>query len=64
MTKFYDLYNNFEKDWIYISIVRYIIANNMKLKDIEGTMNQKFYERLIEKNTQLEKKISNFKVIC
>ena len=49
MKRFYDLYNNFEKDWIDISTTRYIMANNLKLKDIKGTVNQKFYEKLIEK---------------
>ena len=39
MNKFYDLHNNFEKDQIDISIVRYIIANNLKLNDIEGIVN-------------------------
>ena len=49
MNKFYDLYNNFEKDQIDISTMRYIIANNLKIKNIEGTINQKSYDRLIEK---------------
>lgn len=29
--------------------MRYIIANNLKLKDVEGTMNQKVYDIPIEK---------------
>ena len=29
--------------------IRYIISNKLKLKDIEGVVNQKVYERLIEK---------------
>lgn len=49
MNKFYDLYNNIEKDHIDISTMRYIIDNNLKLKDIEGIVNQKAYDRLIEK---------------
>ena len=51
MNKFYDLYNNFKKDQIDISIVRHIIANYLSMKDIKGVVNQKFYERLIEKKT-------------
>ena len=49
MNKFYDLYNNFEKDHIDISTMRYIIENNMTFKDFEGIVNQKVYDRLIEK---------------
>ena len=49
MYKLYDLYNNFEKDQIDISTMRYIIENNLKLKDIEDIVNQKVYDRLIEK---------------
>ena len=49
MNKFYDLYNDIEKDHIDISTVRYIIANNIKIKDIEGTINHKVYDRLIVK---------------
>ena len=41
MKKFYDLYDDIEKEQIDISSVRYIIANNLKLKDIEGIVNQK-----------------------
>ena len=29
--------------------MRYIIANNLKLKDIKGIVNKKFYDSLIEK---------------
>lgn len=49
MNKFYDLYINFEKDLIDISTMRYIVSNNLKLKDLERIINQKLYERLIEK---------------
>ena len=51
MNKFYDLYNNFEKDQIYISTIRNIIANDLSMKDVKGVVNQKAYERLIEKKT-------------
>ena len=51
MNKFYDLYNNFEKDQIDIFVVRQIIENDLSMKDIKGGVNQKFYERLIEKKT-------------
>ena len=47
MNKFYDLYNNFEKDRIDISTMRYIIEKNIKLKDLESLINQNVYERLI-----------------
>lgn len=49
MNFFYDFYNNIEKDQIDISTMIYIIAKNLKLKDIEGIVNQKVYDRLIEK---------------
>ena len=51
MNKFYDLYNDIEKDQIDISTMRYMIANNLKLKKIEGILNQKVYDRLIEKKS-------------
>ena len=38
-----------EKDLIDISTMRYIIANNLKLKDIGSTINPRVYDRLIEK---------------
>lgn len=49
MNKFYDLYNDIEKYQIDISTMRYMIANNLKLEDIEGIVNQKVCVRLIEK---------------
>lgn len=69
MNKFYDLYNFFEKDHIDISTMRYIIENNMKLKDIEGLVNQKVYERLVEKKAlareeDLELQKSILRTIC
>ena len=51
MNMFYELYNNFEKDYIDISTMRYIIENDLNMKDIKGLVNQKFYERLIENKT-------------
>lgn len=69
MNKFYYLYNNSEKDQIDISIRRYIIANNLKLKDIEGTVNHKVYEKLIKKKDlareeDLELQKSMIRKIC
>ena len=55
MSKFYDLYANFEKLQIDISIVRFIISNKLKLKDIEGVVNQKVYARLIGKKALARK---------
>lgn len=51
MNNFYDLYNFFEKDQIDISTMRYMIENNLSLKDIEAVVNLKVYERLIDKKT-------------
>ena len=49
--------------------MRYIIENNLKLKDIEGIVNQKFYDRLIEKKAptreeDLEVHNSMLRTIC
>lgn len=51
INKFYDLNNDIEKEQIYISIVRYMITNKLKLESIKGFVNQKVYDRLIEKKT-------------
>ena len=69
MKKFYHLYNSFEKDQIDISTVRYIVANNIKLKDLESIINQKVYERLIQKKAPareeyLELRKSMLRTIC
>ena len=69
MNKFYDLYNNFEKDQIDISTVRFIIENDLSLKDIEGVVKKKVYERLINKKTHvreedLELHKSMLRTIC
>lgn len=49
--------------------MRYTIANNLKLKDIEGKVNQKFYDRLIEKKApareeDIELQKSMIRTIC
>ena len=42
--------------------MRYIIDNNLKLKDIEDMVNQKFYDKLIEmKEPSREQKIELWK---
>ena len=69
MKKFYDLYNDIEKDHIDISTVRYKIVKNMKLKDIEGTINQNVYSRVIEKKVptreeDIELQKSMIRTIC
>ena len=49
MNKFYDLYNDIEKEQIDISIVRYMILNNLKLESIKGMINQKNCDIIIAK---------------
>ena len=49
MNKFYDLYNDIEKENIYISTMRYMIIKKLKFKDIKGFVNQKVYGTLIAK---------------
>ena len=49
MNKFYELYDNFEKLQIDISTIRCNISNKLKLKDIECVVNQKFYDKIIQK---------------
>ena len=49
MNKFYDLNNNIEKEQIDISTVRSMTLNNLKLESIKGMMNQKVYEKLVNK---------------
>ena len=56
INKVYDLYNNFEKDHIDISTVRYIITIDQSLKDIEEVVNKRFYERLIDKKSPRREK--------
>lgn len=41
MNKFYDLYNEIEKEYTDISAMRYMILNNLKLEDIEGILSHK-----------------------
>jgi hypothetical protein len=55
MNKFYDLYNDFEKLQIDISIVRYMIKNNVRFDDIKGIVNKKVYDRLIAKKATTQK---------
>ena len=69
MNKFCDLYDNFEKLKIDISTVRYIISTKLKLKNIEGVVSQKVYDRLIEKKAlareeDLELQKSMIRTIC
>ena len=54
MNKFYDLYNDIEKEHIDISTVRYMIINNLKFKDIKGFVNQKVYDKLIAKKAPVQ----------
>lgn len=49
--------------------MRYIIAKNIKLKAIEGIVNQKVYDRLIEKKAlareeDIELEKSMLRIIC
>ena len=54
MNKFYDLYNDIEKEQIDISTMRYMILNNLKLEDIKGFFNQKVYKKLIAKKAPVQ----------